>query len=42
MTKIPFQKVKWACDDSTYEEFLTDKYGYFKIELENDNAKIVN
>lgn len=42
MSKIPFQKVKWACNDNTYEEILTDKYGYFKIELENDNIKIIN
>lgn len=42
MSQIPFKKVKWIYDSNIYEEILTDDYGYFKIELEGDNVKIVS
>lgn len=42
MSKIPFQKIKWICDNNIYEKILTDNYGYFKIKLDDDNIEIVD
>jgi GT2 family glycosyltransferase len=40
MSKIPFQKVRWACNGDTHEEVLTDDYGYFQIQINNGDIKI--
>ncbi len=42
MSKIPFQKIKWICNNNIYERVLTDNYGYFKVKLDDDNIEIVD
>jgi len=40
MSKIPFQRVKWVCDNNINESILVGDYGYFKIEIDNMNIKL--
>lgn len=40
MCEIPFQKVKWLCDNNAYEEILIDDYGYFQVEINTENEEI--
>ena len=40
MCEIPFQKVRWLCDNNMYEEILTDDYGYFQVEMNTENDEM--
>lgn len=42
MSRIHFQNVKWTCNGNMYERILIDNYGYFQIEIndEDNNIKI--
>lgn len=40
MSKIPFQKVKWICNNNINESTIIGDYGHFKVEVDGTNLKI--
>ena len=32
MSRIPFQRVKWICNNKIYEDIITSNYGYYTID----------
>lgn len=40
MSKIPFQKVKWICNNEIHEEVLTDEHGYFQMNIGSEGINV--